>query len=133
MAQGADGRRLVLLITSRETRRWVIPKGWVEKGVPPHVQAAREAFEEAGLQGEIGTQPIGSYRYLKRLQDGRTVPCRVDVFPLSVDRRLDDWPEKGQRAASWLTPAEAASMVDDKGLATLLLELAAADAECLPT
>ena len=99
----------MLLITSRETRRWVIPKGWAEKGVAPHEQAAREAFEEAGLQGEIGTQPIGSYRYLKRLQNGQTVPCRVDVFPLSVDHRLDDWPEKGQREASWLTPAEAAS------------------------
>ena len=94
----------MLLITSRETRRWVIPKGWAEKGVAPHEQAAREAFEEAGLQGEIGVKPIGSYRYLKRLQGGQTVPCRVDVFPLTVDHRLDDWPEKGQREATWLDP-----------------------------
>jgi 8-oxo-dGTP pyrophosphatase MutT (NUDIX family) len=122
-----DGRRLVLLITSRETRRWVIPKGWAEKGVAPHEQAAREAFEEAGLQGEIGVKPIGSYRYLKRLQGGQTVPCRVDVFPLTVDHRLDDWPEKGQREATWLAPADAAALVDEQGLVALLLELAAAD------
>lgn len=130
MATGADGQRLVLLITSRDTRRWIIPKGWAEKGVPPHEQAAREAFEEAGLRGEIGASPIGSYRYVKRLQGGKTVPCRVDVFPLEVDRLLDEWPEKGQREAAWLTPADAAALVEEVGLVALLLELAAAAAEC---
>ena len=116
----------MLLITSRETRRWVIPKGWAEKGVAPHEQAAREAFEEAGLKGEIGLKPIGSYRYLKRLQNGQTAPCRVDVYPLTVEHRLDDWPEKGQREAVWLTLGEAAALVDEQGLVTLLLDLAAA-------
>lgn len=125
MSTNADGQRLVLLITSRDTRRWVIPKGWAEKGVAPHEQAAREAFEEAGLRGEIAAKPIGRYRYLKRLHGGGTVPCRVDVFPLAVDHRLDDWPEKGQREAAWLTLGEAATMVDEQGLVALLLELAA--------
>jgi 8-oxo-dGTP pyrophosphatase MutT (NUDIX family) len=127
LAVGADGLRVVLLVTSRETRRWIIPKGWAEKGVAPHEQAAREAFEEAGLKGQIATKPIGSYRYFKRLQNGQTVTCRVDVFPLTVGERLDDWPEKGQREAVWFTPAEAAMLVDEKGLAALLRELATAE------
>lgn len=122
---GADGQRLVLLVTSRETHRWVLPKGWAEKGVAPHEQAALEAFEEAGLKGEIAAVPIGSYRYIKRLGGGRTVACRVDVFPLAVECRLDEWPEKGQRNAGWFTPGEAATLVEEIGLSALLLDLAA--------
>jgi 8-oxo-dGTP pyrophosphatase MutT (NUDIX family) len=114
-----------MLITSRETRRWVVPKGWAERGVPPHEQAAREAFEEAGLKGEVGRERLGSYRYAKLLRGGRSVPVRVDVFPLAVTGRLDDWPEKDQREAVWVTPAEAAALVDEGGLAAILLDLAA--------
>lgn len=125
---GADGRRLVLLVTSRETRRWVLPKGWAESGVSPHDQAAREAFEEAGVKGEVGQERIGSYRYLKRLGGGRTVPCRVDVYPLTVDHLLDEWPEKEQRELGWFTPSEAAAVVEESGLIELLLDLAARDA-----
>ncbi len=125
---GADGQRLILLVTSRETRRWVLPKGWAERGVTPHDQAAREAFEEAGVEGEIGQERIGSYRYLKRLSGGRTVPCRVDVYPLAVDRLLDDWPEKEQRELCWFTPSDAAAVVEESGLIALLLDLAARDA-----
>ena len=125
---GADGQRLILLVTSRETRRWVLPKGWAERGVSPHDQAAREAFEEAGVEGEIGQERIGSYRYLKRLSGGRTVPCRVDVYPLAVDRLLDDWPEKEQRELCWFTPSDAAAVVEESGLIALLLDLAARDA-----
>ena len=115
---------LVLLITSRETRRWVLPKGWAERGVEAHEQAASEAFEEAGLEGEIGAVRLGSYRYDKQLRGGRSIPVRVDVFPLEVERRHDDWPEKGQRDAIWVTPAEAAALVEERGLAAILLDLA---------
>jgi 8-oxo-dGTP pyrophosphatase MutT (NUDIX family) len=121
---GADGVPLVLLITSRETKRWVVPKGWAEHGVLPHEQAACEAFEEAGLEGEVGAVRLGSYRYEKQLRSGRTIPVRVDVFPLEVERRHDDWPEKGQRDAVWVTPEEAAALVEERGLAAILLELA---------
>jgi 8-oxo-dGTP pyrophosphatase MutT (NUDIX family) len=120
-----DGQQVVMLITSRETRRWVIPKGWAKAGVAPHAQAAREAFEEAGLEGEIGTKPIATYHYEKRLPEGRTRPCEVQVFALAVTRQLDDWPEKSERETRWFTPAEAAQHVSDEGLARLMRKLAA--------
>jgi 8-oxo-dGTP pyrophosphatase MutT (NUDIX family) len=130
LALGADGQRLVLLVTSRETRRWILPKGWAEKGLAPHALAAKEAFEEAGLQGEIGAEPIGRYRYAKQLRGKkrtRTLACEVQVFPLVVARQLEDWPEKQQRVTRWCTPEEAATLVEEGGLVALLLNLAALD------
>ena len=115
----------MLLITSRETKRWVLPKGWAERGKAPQVQAACEAFEEAGLEGEIGLKRLGRYRYDKQLPDGRSVPVRVDVYPMEVAHRHDDWPERGQREAIWVTPEEAAALVEEKGLAAILLDLVA--------
>jgi 8-oxo-dGTP pyrophosphatase MutT (NUDIX family) len=112
----------ILLITSRETRRWVIPKGWPIRGLQPREVAAREALEEAGLVGRIvGKRSIGSYHYSKRLPDSQEALCRVKVFLLSVDHQLDDWPEKAQRECRWVTPETAARMVDEGGLAELLL------------
>ena len=108
MRIGPDGYRLVLLITSRETRRWVLPKGWPRPGTPPHRQAAREALEEAGVTGRVGRTPIGCYRYAKRLRNGRTIVCRVDVFPLAVEQIVDDWRERGQRDLAWFTLRPAA-------------------------
>jgi 8-oxo-dGTP pyrophosphatase MutT (NUDIX family) len=125
MRIGPDGYRLVLLITSRETRRWVLPKGWPRPGMPPYRQAAREAFEEAGVTGTVGRTPIGRYSYAKRLRNGRTIPCRVDVFPLAVEKTLDDWPERGQRDVAWFTLGEAATLVEEHDLAALLLDVAA--------
>lgn len=111
----------ILLITSRETRRWVIPKGWPIRGLRPRDVAAREAFEEAGLVGKIvGKRAIGSYHYSKRLPENRTMLCRVKVFLLSVDRQLDIWPEKEQRDWRWADPTKAAQMVDEGGLAEIL-------------
>ncbi len=81
-----DGETQVMLVTSRETRRWVLPKGWEEPSSTPHEQAAREAFEEAGLVGKVEREPIGHYSYIKRLRRGRTVRCEVGVFPLWVER-----------------------------------------------
>jgi 8-oxo-dGTP pyrophosphatase MutT (NUDIX family) len=127
LAMAADGQCRVMLVTSRETRRWVIPKGWAEKGMAPHALAAKEAYEEAGLEGEVDPQPLGRYRYAK-LRRGKkatkVVPCEVVVFPLAVARQLADWPEKGQRETRWFTPAEAALLVQEGGLVTLLLRLA---------
>jgi 8-oxo-dGTP pyrophosphatase MutT (NUDIX family) len=71
-----EERLEVLLITSRETRRWIIPKGWAEKGTKPRTMAAREAFEEAGVRGKVGKLPYGSYRYEKRLTEKRSVEWR---------------------------------------------------------
>ncbi len=119
-----DGGVRIMLVTSRETGRWIVPKGWPEKKTKPCEQAAREAYEEAGAIGTIAKKPFGSYSYAKRLGK-RTVTCLVDVFLLKVERELDDWPESGQRCRKWVSPAEAVQLVDDAGLADLLLRLAA--------
>jgi 8-oxo-dGTP pyrophosphatase MutT (NUDIX family) len=116
-----SGTLQILLITSRETRRWVIPKGWPIRGLRPREVAAREAFEEAGLIGGIvGKRSIGSYHYSKRLPENQEVLCHVKVFLLSVDYQLDDWPEKVQRMCRWVTPETAARMVDEGGLAEVI-------------
>jgi 8-oxo-dGTP pyrophosphatase MutT (NUDIX family) len=115
------GNVQILLITSRETQRWIIPKGWPVRGLRPREVATKEAFEEAGLVGRIvGKRSIGSYHYSKRLLEGQEVLCRVKVFLLSVDHQLHDWPEKEQRECRWLPPQKAAQMVDEGGLAEIL-------------
>lgn len=123
-----DRETLVMLVTSRETRRWVLPKGWAEVGVAPHDLAAREAYEEAGLVGEVGPEAVGDFTYEKRLSPGRTVLCKVTVYPLRVMQQLEAWPEQHQRETRWFTLAEAASMVEEGDLVALLLELAAPEA-----
>lgn len=128
VALGGDGRPRVMLLTSRETRRWVIPKGWPIPGLTPRDAAAREAYEEAGLVGGVvHERPIGTYRYEKRLGSGRTVTCEVAVYLFHVDRQLDEWPEKGQRRTRWFGPTEAASLVAEAELAALLLGVEARD------
>jgi 8-oxo-dGTP pyrophosphatase MutT (NUDIX family) len=101
----------ILLVTSRNTRRWIIPKGWPQSGTPPHRAAAREAFEEAGVVGKISEKMIGSYWYDKIFESGATVRCKVRVFPLRVTRQFKKWPEKPQRRAQWHSPAQASRRV----------------------
>jgi 8-oxo-dGTP pyrophosphatase MutT (NUDIX family) len=120
----ADGEVQVLLVTSRETRRWVLPKGWTERRHTAAAQAAVEAFEEAGIRGAIARKPIGSYAYLKRIEDGRTLPCKVDVFAMQAVEELEDWPEKSERQRRWFSLPEAAMAVEEGGLVTLMLQLA---------
>ena len=116
---------MVMLVTSRETRRWVLPKGWAERKLTGPEVAAKEALEEAGLIGMIADHPIGSYSYSKRLHNGTLRPCNVDVFPMRVDRLLDDWPERKERERRWFALAQAAMAVEEGELVTLLLGLAA--------
>jgi 8-oxo-dGTP pyrophosphatase MutT (NUDIX family) len=110
----------VLLITSLNSKRWIVPKGWSEDGLTPAENAAREAFEEAGVTGKVDAEPAGSFHYLKEKKDGAAVPCSVEVFALAVTRQLDDWPEKGAREMVWLSPEEAAARVSEPGLRQLL-------------
>ncbi len=110
----------VLLITSRETRRWVIPKGWPIKGLKSRPSAALEAFEEAGVSGRVGRKRLGDYHYDKRLQSGRVQHVRVSVYALKVAHEADDWPEKAEREKAWVSPAEAADRVDEPELKALL-------------
>jgi 8-oxo-dGTP pyrophosphatase MutT (NUDIX family) len=115
-----EGELEVLLLTSRETHRWVIPKGWPMAGKKPHAAAAREALEEAGVIGKIAKTPIGAYAYVKRLKNGAGLVCNVDVFPLAVMRQLQRWPEQAQRTAHWFTPADAAQAVNEPELSVLI-------------
>jgi len=110
----------ILLVTSRETGRWVLPKGWPMKGKKPQAAAAREALEEAGVVGQIAKRPLGSYPYVKRLADGALVDCVVEVYPLEVQRQLKRWPERRERLTQWFTPLEAARLVHEPELARLI-------------
>ena len=121
----ADSARCeVLLVTSRETRRWVIPKGWPMRGRTGRQAAAREAFEEAGLDGAVARRPIGAYTHGKKLKDGTTVTCSVRVYPFAVAGQRARWPEMGERQARWFTPETAAQAVDEPELAALIRQLA---------
>ena len=124
------GRRLeVLLITSRETRRWVIPKGWPMAGLAPHEAAAVEAWEEAGIEGEIEAEAIGSYRYLKRMKKDQAIPSQVIVFPLHVLRQGDGWKEQGQRQLHWFPYRKAAALVAEPALKRIIRDFGAARAQ----
>ena len=113
-----------MLVTSRETRRWIIPKGWPKKGKSPHQLAAREAFEEAGVRGSIAKRSVGSFSYKKGLKEGGMVECEVRVFPLKVKRQSKEWPEKNQRKVKWLPAAKAAEKVKEPMLSKLIRRLA---------
>lgn len=110
----------ILLVTSRETRRWVIPKGWPMKGLKPHATAAREAREEAGVIGKVGKAAIGRYGYVKLLKNGAPLDCTVEVFPLEVTSHRVKWLEKGQRTLHWFTVEEAAEAVHEPELQDLI-------------
>jgi len=118
-----DGAVEVLLVTSRETKRWIIPKGWPMKGKKPHQAAAIEAAEEAGVQGSIKKRPFGYYTYLKVLKDGRSVPCVVSVFLLAVDHLDLKFREKGQRTRTWMSCSEASRVVQEPELRGLFFNL----------
>jgi 8-oxo-dGTP pyrophosphatase MutT (NUDIX family) len=120
---GDDGGAQVLLLTSRETKRWIIPKGWTMKGRKPWEAAAREALEEAGVVGRPHKRPIGSYVYFKRQKTHFDV-CRVDVYVLAFAKQLETWREIGQREAKWFGLAEASDLVEEPGLVALLEKLA---------
>jgi len=115
-----DGDLQVLLVTSRDTGRWVIPKGWPMGNLAPHQAAALEAFEEAGLLGETDVQSLGAYPYDKRLKGGAVRPCVVEVFAMRVTRHKRVWPEKLQRRRSWFAALDAADRVDEPELADLI-------------
>ena len=115
-----------MLVTSRETRRWIIPKGWPQKGKAPHHSAAREAFGEAGVVGTVGRRPVGSFPYEKRLKNGDVLVCEVRVFPLKVSNQSKQWPEKRDRDVKWVSAKEAADTVQEPMLSTIIRRLAGA-------
>ena len=110
----------VMLITSRDTGRWILPKGWPEGAEEFCDAAAREAVEEAGLAGAVSRREAGRYFYSKTLSTGDEVACEVLVYPLEVDEVADKWKEKRQRTRKWVSVAQAARMVNEPDLSRLI-------------
>lgn len=110
----------ILLVTSLNSKRWILPKGWQEAELSPADNAAREAFEEAGVTGKVSAQPVGTYHYLKEKKDGTGVPCSVDVYALLVTKQLDDWPEKNVRELAWMPVDQAAAQISEPGVRQIL-------------
>ena len=117
------GRVEVLLITSRDTGRWVIPKGWPMAGLTAAEAARKEAWEEAGAEGRIAHDPIGLFAYDKQRLPKEPLPCMVSVFPLRVTRLADKFPERGERRRKWFSAAKAAQKVAEAELRALMLDL----------
>src|ERR1700745_4362930 len=120
----AGSRPQFMLVTSRETRRWIIPKGWPKKGKLPHHSAAREAFEAAGVVGAVAKRSVGLISYEKRLKKGGPRVCEVRVFPLQVRRQNKQWPERQERVVKWLSASQAAEKVKEPKLSAIILRLA---------
>ena len=119
--QGADGVE-VLLITSRDTGRWVIPKGWPIPGLSPEAAAAQEAWEESGAQGVMNPLCVGRFGYQKCLSVNASVPCAVAVYAMRVEGLAKSYPELKERRRKWFALAEAASLVAEPELAMILAQ-----------
>src|SRR5262245_33648555 len=89
-----DGKLQIMLVTSRRTKRWIVPEGWPLK--TPRQTARREAYEESGVRGKVHRKPLGSFRYKKKLGN-RTRVVALKVFPLAVKKQLKKWPERKER------------------------------------
>ncbi|APZ53301.1 NUDIX hydrolase [Salipiger abyssi] len=118
------GNLQVLMVTSRDTGRWVMPKGWEMDGKKPWHAAEIEALEEAGAKGYVSREELGTYRYDKLLDNGTALPCLVRVYPMIVDKLLRNWKERHQRKRKWFSPKAAAKRVHEPELTELLLMLA---------
>lgn len=114
----------ILLITTRNTHRWIVPKGFPIEGKSPREAAAMEAMEEAGVEGAVAAKPLGCFNYDKLRKSGELLPCKVQVFAMEVTRQHDDFPEKAMRSARWVTPGQALTHVGEPGLRQIITDFA---------
>ena len=118
-----DGKD-ILLITSRDTGRWIVPKGWPMKGLNGPEAALREAWEEAGVKdAEINPEPVGQYEYVKGLDTGGKATVCTQVYLTRVETLETEYPEAGERSRKWVAPKDAANMVQEPELQAILLAL----------
>ena len=122
------GKLLILLVTSKRSRRWIIPNGWPQDGATPAEAASTEAWEEAGVKGKTRPVCLGIFSYLKMLPGDASLPCVVAVFPLKVTSLAGIWPEKSQRKRKWVSPRKAAAMVQERELAGIIMSFDPKDA-----
>lgn len=111
----------ILLITSRETGRWVIPKGWPMEGKTPAECALIEAWEEAGVTGRVTGPCLGLYTYMKAMPNGPDLPCAVMVFPVLVQKLSDDFPEASERRRKWMRRKKAVDRIDEAELSHMMM------------
>ena len=123
-----NGAIEILLVTSRDTGRWIIPKGWTSKRIKDCKAAAREARQEAGVKGKILREAIGTYRYIKR-ELGNGALIEVRVFLLKVSKRCKHWPEKRDRRRAWFDIEDAANRVSDPELSIIISTLQERDGD----
>nr|WP_166417659.1 NUDIX hydrolase [Cochlodiniinecator piscidefendens] len=122
--RGTGGNKKVLLVTSRGSQRWILPKGWLMDGKTAAEAAVQEAWEEAGvITSTVPTTSIGHYSYKKMLDSGVVAACEAEVFPLEVHEIAKAFPEKGQRKRKWLSPKNAAKLVSEPKLKEILRQL----------
>lgn len=118
--QGED--KEYLLVTSRDTGRWVVPKGWPIRGLASHETALREAWEEAGVRsGKVSNNPIGTYTYGKRSDNGFVLSVETLVYSVAVNEIADDFPEVDERRRKWVSAEDAANMVQEPELMAIFL------------
>lgn len=110
----------VLMVTSRDTGRWVLPKGWLMEATTPWAAAEIEALEEAGAIGYIASETIGFYHYDKILDNGGSLRCRVEVYPMLIEKLKRNWKERRERRRRWFTPKGAAKRVNEEELSDML-------------
>ncbi|WP_232236999.1 NUDIX hydrolase [Thiosulfatihalobacter marinus] len=110
----------VMLITSRRSQRWILPKGWPIKGLKPHQAAAQEAWEEAGIRGKVSKQPCGLYTYPKDKDLRKAASCTVILFPMELRKISNKFPESGERRRKWVSPKKAAARIANRDLARII-------------
>lgn len=115
-----DKKPEILLITSRGTGRWILPKGWPASGCTPAAMALREAWEEAGVEGRVHDTCLGLYSYSKTVGPDRGLPCVAMVYPVRVKSLSNQFPEAGQRRLKWFRPKKAAARVAEPELARII-------------
>ena len=119
----------ILLVTTRGKGRWILPKGWPMNGKAPHQSAAIEAFEEAGVKGDISKRCIGNFKYASVAQTARNTPRMAFIFPLSVSKLSKKFPEKGQRRIKWFSQKKAAALVRETKLKKIIRRFDAKECE----
>lgn len=116
----------ILLITTRNTHRWIVPKGWPQTGRSAQECAAQEAYEEAGVSGAVSSQPIGVFNYKKQMKSGQMITCRIRIYGMEVSDIAGDWPEKSARETKWCRLSEALTLVEDLGLRRIIAKFSRA-------
>lgn len=112
----------ILLIKSRRSKRWVIPKGWKLATMNSRMSVAVEAWEEAGVQGKVSKRPIGFYHYRKADKDQSFFTCEVKVYSLNVLKLKKKFPEMSERKSKWFSFSDASMLVDEPELKKIFLK-----------